>query len=436
MRQINILMPDNQVKKVLDIARKSELNAAHVRSAGPFDLVIITVPDEDVNLFITKLKRADIDKLGTVSILPIHASLSDTEVEKVPTIAPKEEIIESARRATYLTRGYIFMIIISAFVVTLGLLMNSTAVVIGAMVIAPLLGPSIAASVGTVMGDTALFRKGIVSTTLGLTIVIIAAAITAAFVNAIQLLPPVVDINIEELPSEMAERTTLNILIVGLALASGAAGAYSFAEKKGEILVGVMIAVALVPPAAIVGIGLALLDVDFIIHSGLLLAVNVFCINIAGTLVFWKLGIRPAGFRKMVFSSRDLKKRLGVTLVILLVLGAILSWTTWITYQNYQLEKDIREEAMGVITDVRDNQNISSIIDFWVDEVQLGRGIFDLEYTRIVTVGITIQSNNISQCTDLNISSQILSALQTRFPDDIKKGFEIQIIFQEVEVSR
>ncbi|UCE73391.1 MAG: TIGR00341 family protein, partial [Methanomassiliicoccales archaeon] len=351
MRQINIVLPDSDVEKVLDIATKSDLKAAHVRSAGEIDLVIVTVPDERVNEFISMLKGADIDKIGTVSILPIHASITDTPLEKKSTIAPKEEIIESARKACYLTRGYIFMIIISSFVATLGLLMNSTAVVIGAMVIAPLLGPSIAASVGTVMGDTALFRKGIMSTTLGLTIVIVAAAATAFLVNSLQLLPPLVDITIENLPSEMAERTTLNILIVGLALASGAAGAYSFAEKKGEILVGVMIAVALVPPAAIVGIGIALLDVDFIIHSGLLLAVNVFCINIAGTLVFWKLGINPGGFREMAFSKKDLKKRLGVTLIILLILGAILSWTTVITYQNYNLENEIRKEALKVISD-------------------------------------------------------------------------------------
>ncbi len=434
MRQINILMPDKEVKKVLAIAKESELNAAHVRAAGPFDLVIITVPDDSVNDFIHKLKEAEIDKIGTVSILPIHASLSESELECEPTIAPKEEIIESARRATYLSKGYIFMIIISSFVATLGLLMNSTAVVIGAMVIAPLLGPSIAASVGTVMGDTALFRKGIVSTALGLSIVIIAAAITAWFVNSLQLLPPVVDINIEDLPSEMAERTSLNILIVGLALASGAAGAYSFAEKKGEILVGVMIAVALVPPASIVGIGIALLDVDFIIHSGLLLAVNVFCINIAGTLVFWKIGIRPGGFREMAFSSQDLKKRLTTTIVILIVLGAILSWTTYITFQNYQLENEIRDTSMDLISQGVDSGLYPYIVEYSVDEVDLGRGIFDLEYSEIVTVSITVQSNNITGC-NKNMSADLNDVLETEFHSEFGKGFEVWIVYQEISYS-
>lgn len=431
MRQINIVLPDREVKKVLDIAENSDLKAAHVRSAGDIDLVIITVPDDLVDEFIGTLKDTGIDKIGTVTILPIHASISNIEFEKKPAIAPSQEIIESARKATYLTRGYIFMIVVSAFVATLGLMMNSTAIVIGAMVIAPLLGPSIATSVGTVMGDTALFRRGILSTTLGLLIVIIAAALTAFFVNSLQLLPPLVDITLEDLPSEMAERTTLNILIVGLALASGAAGAYSFAEKKGEILVGVMIAVALVPPASIVGIGIALLDMDFIINSGLILAVNVFCINIAGTLVFWQLGIKPGGFLEMMFSKKDIKKRLGVTLIILIILGAILGWTTYITYQNYQLEERIREEATRVIED----GNYSYVIDYEVDEIKLGRNAFGLEISDCVDVKITIYSDDTAQCSNQNISSDIHQVLDSKFGDEVNKDFEVHINLQAVDVS-
>ncbi|UCE37501.1 MAG: TIGR00341 family protein [Thermoplasmata archaeon] len=432
MRQINIVLPDQDVSRVMDIAEDSDLKAAHVRSAGEIDLVIITVPDDIVDDFISRLKDSGIDKIGTISILPIHAAISDKEQEREPTIAPKEEIIESARRACYLTKGYMFMIVISAFVATLGLLMNSTAVVIGAMVIAPLLGPSIAASVGTVMGDTALFRKGIMSTTLGLLIVIITAAFTAALVNSLQLLPPLVDITIEELPSEMAERTTLNILIVGLALASGAAGAYSFAEKKGEILVGVMIAVALVPPAAIVGIGIALLDAEFIISSGLILAVNVFCINIAGTLVFWKLGIKPGGFLEMMFSKKDVKKKLFITMIILIILGAIFSWTTFVSYQNAQLEKEINDEAKRTIRD----GNYLYIIDYEVEEIRLGRNIFGIESDGSVYVRITIFSNNTAECAKLNnIASDIQQTLNSKFKDEIEKDFEVEIIFQAVQIS-
>jgi uncharacterized hydrophobic protein (TIGR00341 family) len=432
MRQINIVLPDQDVSTVLDIAKSSDLKAAHVRSAGEIDLVIITVPDDVVDDFISRLKDAGIDKIGTISILPIHAAISDEKQEKKPTIAPKEEIIESARRACYLTKGYIFMIIISAFVATLGLMMNSTAVVIGAMVIAPLLGPSIAASVGTVMGDTALFRKGILSTTLGLSIVIITAAFTAAFVMSLQLVPALFDITLEDLPSEMEERTTLNILIVGLALASGAAGAYSFAEKKGEILVGVMIAVALVPPAAIVGIGIALLDIWFIIHSGLILVVNVFCINIAGTLVFWKLGIKPGGFLEMMFSKKDVKKRLFITMIILIILGAVFSWTTFIAYHDNQLEKRIADEIDELIED----EDYPHVISYEVDEIRLGRNIFGMESDEHVFVAITIYSDDPTNCSKLNIASNIKQVLEEKFKDEIDKGFDIDIIFQAIDTSR
>lgn len=429
MRQIQIVLPDEEVEKVLNIAKKSDLKAAHVRSAGEIDLVVITVPDEHVNDYINELKAERIDKIGTISILPIHASLCDVEFEKA-AIAPKEEIVESARRACYPTKGYVFMIVVSAFVATLGLLMNSVAVVIGAMVIAPLLGPSIAASVGTVMGDTSLFRKGILSTTIGLMIVIITSAATAFLVNTFQLLPPLLEISPENLPSEMAERTTLNVLIVGLALASGAAGAYSFAEKKGEILVGVMIAVALVPPASIVGIGIgieALRNIDFILSSGLLLAVNVICINIAATLVFWKLGIKPDSFMKMLFSKKEIKKKLGITLVILIILGGVLSWTTWTTYQNYRLEKRIEKESLDFIT----GGNFTSIIDKNVDEIRLGRSIFGIEYDDPVYIRITIYSDNITSCKNINLAKDVHDHLEIEFKDEIDKGFEVEIIFLE-----
>ncbi|UCF07732.1 MAG: TIGR00341 family protein [Thermoplasmata archaeon] len=432
MRQIQIILPDRDVRKVLSIAQESNLKAAHVRSSGEIDLVLITVPDQMVNDFISKLKGADIHKVGTVSIMPIHASLSKVEPERMPTIAPKEEIIESARRACYLSRGYVFMIVVSSFVATLGLLLNSTAVVIGAMVIAPLLGPSIASCVGTVMGDTALFKKGIVSTFLGLLIVIIAAAATAFFVNALGLLPPLVDISVEELPKEIAERTTLNILIVGLALASGAAGAYSFAEKKGEILVGVMIAVALVPPAAIVGIGTALLDMNFIVSSGLLLAVNVICINIAGTLVFWRLGIRPGGFMEMMHSERSIKKRLFVTMIILIILGAILGWSTWEAYQDYQLERRIGKEALVVI----ENGNYTYIEDYEVDEIRLERGIFGLGPEKPVYVRILIYTNDTAKCKVQYIHIDILNHLASKFENENEEGFEVEIVYREVEVAR
>ncbi|UCE75246.1 MAG: hypothetical protein JSV56_05955, partial [Methanomassiliicoccales archaeon] len=69
------------------------------------------------------------------------------------------------------------------------------------------------------------------------------------------------------------------------------------------------------------------------------------------------------------------------------------------------------------------------------DEVRLGRGIFDLEYTKQVHVSITIFSNNTAQCRGQNISSDIDLALETKFEDELKKGFEVEIIFQEKEVS-
>jgi uncharacterized membrane protein len=219
--------------------------------------------------------------------------------------------------------------------------------------------------------------------------------------------------------------------MIGLALASGAAGAYSFAEKKGEILVGVMIAVALVPPASVVGIGIALLDSEFILSSGLILAVNVFCINIAGTLVFWRLGIRPGSFLEMMFSEKDIKKRLVITLIILVILGTIFGWSTYITYQNYQLEKNIESEISTFIQE----GNYTSIVQYEVDEIDLGRNIFGIESEKPIEVKMILYYSEEDNSTDRPDDVEIEQHLNEAFSDQNKRGFNVNIFYQEVSMS-
>jgi uncharacterized membrane protein len=171
------------------------------------------------------------------------------------------------------------------------------------------------------------------------------------------LIPPPLDFK-AELPKEILERTDLNVLNIGLALASGAAGAYSFAERKGEILVGVMIAVALMPPACVVGIGIALQDVGIFGGASLLLLVNVICINIAGTLVLWKLGVKPSRIFRETESEKHVKKRVVTSAVILVVLSAIFAYSTYDAYLEIQFKEDIQREANNIADGL---ENVSEV---------------------------------------------------------------------------
>jgi uncharacterized membrane protein len=189
--------------------------------------------------------------------------------------------------------------------------------------------------------------------------------------------------------------------------------------------------VALVPPASIVGIGIALLDVEFIFSSGILLLANVICINIAGTLVFWRLKIRPGGFMEMVHSERNIKNRLFVTIVILFILGAVLSWTTWTAYQTYQLEKDINEEAESFVMD----QNYEYVIGVNVEETHLDTDVFGYPKGS-GEVNIVIQTNSSDDLEWNDITLDLQAHLNNKFKSEIDEGFTVKMNLQEVYISR
>jgi uncharacterized hydrophobic protein (TIGR00341 family) len=166
-------------------------------------------------------------------------------------------------------------------VAAIGLLADNVAVVVGAMVIAPLLGPNLAFALGTALGDARLMRESVLSLLAGLLLAV-------ALSMALGLLWPH-----ETESREIMMRTHVGIDSVALALASGAAAALSLTSGLSSVLVGVMVAVALLPPAATLGLMLGHGDMTNATGAGLLLAINIVCVNLACKLVFWLKGIRP-----------------------------------------------------------------------------------------------------------------------------------------------
>ncbi len=361
MRQIQIVIPDEKVEKFLNILASYDENPLHTKATGPFDTIIIHVENEKVDEIVEILRINGVEEEGSIFILPKGVTLTKKEEEcidkKKRIAAPTVELIAQAKESSELTRSFFYMTIISAFVTTLGLLLDSTAFVIGAMVIAPLLGPSISICVATVLGESKLFRGSLTNLFIGLIIAIVVSTVAAWTAVNSGLIPPHIDLE-AELPKEILERTDLNVLNIGLALASGAAGAYSFAERKGEILVGVMIAVALMPPACVVGIGIALQDIGIFGGASLLLMVNVICINIAGTLVLWKLGVKPSRIFRETESEKHVKKRVVTSAVILVVLSAIFAYSTYDAYVEIQFKEDIQREANNIADGL---ENVSEV---------------------------------------------------------------------------
>jgi uncharacterized hydrophobic protein (TIGR00271 family) len=177
---------------------------------------------------------------------------------------------------------FFVMIALSAAIASFGLLLNSPAVIIGAMLVAPLMAAIFGLSLGIVRGDLRLLRRAASGTLRGMLLAIILAVILTAMIPAATP------------GNEIMSRTQPNLLDLGVALASGAAGAYALCRKEvSAALPGVAIAAALVPPLAVIGIGITLRRGDIAGGALLLFATNLVAISAAGGLIFLWLGFRP-----------------------------------------------------------------------------------------------------------------------------------------------
>lgn len=188
------------------------------------------------------------------------------------------EDIDSAARSSPVT---LIMVVLATLVACVGLVKDSPAIVIGAMVIAPLLGPNIALALGTTLGDLKMVRRAIASNLKGLTL---ALAVSIAFGLLVAR---------DGATDEMAAWSVVDLGDILLALASGAAGAIAFTSGASQVVVGVMVAVALLPPTSVLGMLVGDRSWNESGSAALLVATNVVCINLSATAVFRLQGVSP-----------------------------------------------------------------------------------------------------------------------------------------------
>lgn len=169
---------------------------------------------------------------------------------------------------------YYIMVILSCAVATYGLLSNSTAVIIGAMLIAPLMNPILGGALALITGNNPLLKVTIKAELIG-------AAIAIILSTLLTLLLPV-----SHLTPEILARTQPTLVDLIIALASGAAGTYAICYRSGETLPGVAIATALMPPLCVVGISLAKQEFQMAGGALLLFIANMIAINVIAILIF------------------------------------------------------------------------------------------------------------------------------------------------------
>jgi len=252
-----------------------------------------------------------------IVILPVEAVLPRPKKDPEPTEPQseqetREELYEDIARSAEGGANFYLLAVLSTIVAAIGLLTDNIAVVIGAMVIAPLLGPNIAFAFGTTLGDKELMTSATRTNLSGV-------AISIAISGLLGAIWPHADFG-----HELLSRTDVGYDSIALALASGFAAALSMTTGVSTALVGVMVAVALLPPAATLGIMLGVQKFGPALGAALLLAVNVICVNLSAQITFIVKGFGPRTWWQKRRAKSWGRLNLIVLVAFLLILAGLI----------------------------------------------------------------------------------------------------------------
>ncbi|MEE9395344.1 MAG: TIGR00341 family protein [Planctomycetota bacterium] len=318
-RKLEILVDDHRLEAVQELLTESEF---------PFRL---HKNEDNSCLFTTVLSASDVEALTDeiqnrlpgdgyqLVVLPVEVA-----IPAIPDKAPspesshkrisREELKAEFADSSRISVNYLSMVVLSTLVAAIGLHRDNVAVIIGAMVIAPLLGPQMALGLGVTLGDLKLLRGALRTSFAGLFLAFVVAVLAG-------LLWPL-DPESAEVQSRIARPSLAD---VALALAAGSAGALAFAGGVQASLVGVMVAVALLPPLVVLADMLVLERADDAATAALGLFANVIGINLAAVAVFTLQSVRPRTPFELRLSAKMLKRALFVWLTLLAAYVAILA---------------------------------------------------------------------------------------------------------------
>jgi uncharacterized hydrophobic protein (TIGR00271 family) len=245
------------------------------------------------------------------------------------------------------------LVLLSCIIATFGLALDSAAVIIGAMLIAPLMSPIMRCAVAMVRGDVRRVGQALTTLLIGVLVAIGLSAllgmlVTASFFNFL-----------EELPGEILGRTRPNMFDLVIALAGGVAGAYGLSQPHlSSALPGVAIATALMPPLCTVGIGLAQQRMDISGGAMLLFTANCLAIIFVAALTFVLVGFRPSlRSEEQALISRTTLVLAGVLVVLI---GGVLTSLTISIIAEAQENRIIRETLISGLSELND----SALVNF------------------------------------------------------------------------
>ncbi len=238
------------------------------------------------------------------------------------------EVVRDVEADGILSARFVFMTVMSCAIAMLGLLLSSPAVVIGAMLISPLMGPIMLMGFSLCVLDYDEMRRSLISMVVG---ILAALAISIIIVSASPL---------REATPEILARVRPNFFDLMVAIFSGLAGGYSVIHRKGATIVGVAIATALMPPLAVVGFGIATWNMVIAGGAFFLFMTNLLAIALSVTALAWLHGFAT------VQSQGTARFQALLVVVVFAALSVPLGFALRDIAYQARVQNIVREEAL------------------------------------------------------------------------------------------
>jgi uncharacterized hydrophobic protein (TIGR00271 family) len=269
----------------------------------------------------------------------------------LPTLSSEErvDVYKLVRRGARPKIDFFMMIGLAAGIAALGLMLSSPAVIIGAMLVAPLMAAIMGLGLGMIQADAKLLGLAGSATLRGMLLAIGMGVLTGF------ILPD------SEPTPEILSRTAPSLYDLGVALVSGLAGAYALCRKNvSSSLPGVAIAAALVPPLATAGIGLAWFNWDVAGGALVLFLTNLVAISAASGAIFFIMGFRPRLPEKRTLVNLFSGGVFSSTVLLILV-----TWVLWtLSYGSFQ-QAALEQAIEQILTEEVGNLDPPATLDSW-----------------------------------------------------------------------
>ncbi len=331
MKRVEIVVTADEVNKIEEILRSSGLLYSKLKTetndtqTTTYQLV---VPEEVLDDLITNLSnRIDLRKTeNMVTVYDVGISISrflerlqQKERKDSGATHPLEAIIQPLERYKHLNKDTVLMMMLSTLIALFGLFLNNVTIIIGAMLISPLLGPINSISVNACLGKAKVVAKEELLMMSMLAASILFAAACTFIASQVFRLPL-------NLTDQITSRTQVTDIDVAVSLFLGVAGGMAIVSALPEILVGVAVAAALVPPMAVVGLGIGLGDISIIIGALLLTFSNFFGLKAGSILALLSKGVSPRKYYEKQKARQYGIYLLIIFLIIVLIMAALINF--------------------------------------------------------------------------------------------------------------